>query len=1032
MAGGRLHFSLLGPLEVTYDGRPLDLGRPKQRVVLAALLIDANRIVSLDRFNDVLWPSGAAIRTAGNLPVYIANLRRLLEPARAARTPPERILTRAPGYLLRVDPGEYDVRDFEALLARGNRHLAEGRPRAARRDLGEALSLWRGRAMDEFPFAEIEAARLEALRVAAMEDRIEADLALGAHTAVVDELERLVQDHGLRERLVGLLMLALYRSGRQSEALRAYTAAREYLGSELGLEPGPALARMEAAILAHAPELDWRPPPAEGVAAPAEPGATPPTPAADPFVGRATELAALRAAMAHLADAAGGIVLVSGEPGIGKTRLVREAVAEVAARGGTVAWGRGEEGDGAPPFWPWAQVIRALLDHPDRDGVRAAIGPHGPELAQLVPEIKALTGELAPPPAIDAAGARYRFLDAVAGFVEGLAQHRPVAVVLDDLQWADSPSLQLAVHVARRLEGRKGLLVATYRDVDPPPEGRLTETLAVLARMPGRLDLKLGGLSQEEVAEFITHEAGAAPAGVVEAVWSRASGNPFFVGELVRLLVAEKRLTAEAAKDAGVPWAVRQVIGRRLDRLPPETRQVLTVAAVAGSEFDLRVVAAAAGVDLDRALDLVDVAVAGGVLIEDEAAPERFEFSHALVHETVYKQATSLRRARLHAVVADALEQVGDAQPPASEVAHHLNEAVPVVGPSRAVAAGVRAAASAQAALAYEVAEDHLRRALSLVATMPAGRDRDRAELEVQGQLAALLTLVKGVAVEETAAAWTRATALAGEVDDRRRLLASLWGLLSYAWASGDMEGARALGEHLLRLGLDATEPVVTAAARLGIGSVALCCGDLDDGTSNLTAAKALAEGVPDDLLAHVTHADLRVQVDSWLAMASHLAGRHDEGQQLSDGALARARDLGDPFSVAIALAFAVFSRVLGGSTDEAGALGKELLEHAGSRQLADFAFHARVASAWAAAQGPAPGAEVVAALEELPATATASIRPWRPFWLALMAEAWQRLGRVEEARRAVEEGLAEVDAMGSSFCSDRLRRLGDELAAGV
>src|SRR5688572_4331856 len=155
-----MYFGLLGPLEVTCDGEHLDLGRPKQRIVLAALLVNANRVVSLDRFAEFLWPAAPAGRSMGSLPVYIANLRRLLEPERPARTPPERIVTHPPGYLLRIAPGEYDAGDFEELAAEGNRHLAEGRPRAARRDIGQALSLWRGRALAEFDFAAMEADRL--------------------------------------------------------------------------------------------------------------------------------------------------------------------------------------------------------------------------------------------------------------------------------------------------------------------------------------------------------------------------------------------------------------------------------------------------------------------------------------------------------------------------------------------------------------------------------------------------------------------------------------------------------------------------------------------------------------------------------------------------------------------------------------------------------------------------------------------------------------------------------------------------------
>jgi tetratricopeptide (TPR) repeat protein len=618
----------------------------------------------------------------------------------------------------------------------------------------------------------------------------------------------------------------------------------------------------------------------------------------------------------------------------------------------------------------------------------------------------------------------------VGGFLEDLSGQGPLALVLDDLQWADPPSLELTVHLARRVTALNALLVATYRDVDPAPDGRLTETLAALGRLPGRLHVRLGGLTRDEVAQFMAHEAGGeAPAGVVDVVWARAAGNPFFVGELTRLLVAERRMTAEAAS-AAVPWAVRQVVERRLARLPTETKRLLTVAAVAGLDFDLRVVAAAAGVELDPALDLIDLAVAAGVVAEQPAAAERFVFAHALVQETVYAEASRLRRARLHAQVADALQLVGGDQAAATEVARHLYEAVPITGPERAVAAALRASTAAQAALAYEVAEGHLQRARELVATMAPGRDRDLRELDVLDQLASLLTLVKGVAVAETAAAWARATELCQALGDQRRLLQPLWGLLSYEWASGDLAGARALGEHLLRLGRDASEPVVTAAAHLGLGSVAFCAGDLAEGVGHLAAGKELADVLPDDTLAHVTHADLRVQVDSWLAMAYHLQGRHEEGRILIDGALARARSLGDPFSVAIGLAFAVFARLLSGVVADVGQFAHELLAHSGTHQLADFAFHAKVAQLWTAAHRAGSAAQLGATLNALPPAALASIRPWRPFWLALAAEVWQRLGRVDRALQAVDEAMGEVDDMGSSFCEAELLRLRGELRA--
>ncbi|MDQ2827006.1 MAG: hypothetical protein M3Y04_08620, partial [Actinomycetota bacterium] len=333
-------------------------------------------------------------------------------------------------------------------------------------------------------------------------------------------------------------------------------------------------------------------------------------------------------------------------------------------------------------------------------------------------------------------------------------------------------------------------------------------------------------------------------------------------------------------------------------------------------------------------------------------------------------------------------------------------------------------------ALAYEAAEDHLRRALGLLDAAPAGRERDRQELDLQDRLAALLTQVKGVAVAETAAAWSRATALCREVEDRRRLLPSLWGSLSYAWASGDAEGARGLGEHILRLGRASAEPVVTAAAHLGLGSVDLCCGDLVNGTRHLGAGKELADGVADHALADVTYADLRVQVDSWLAMALHLQGGHDEGRLLIDGAIGRARRQGDPFTVALGLAFGVFGGVIGGAVEEARRLAEELLEHSERYRMVDFAYHARVVRIWTMSKDAEGADDVISLTNDLPAAAEAGIRPWRPFWLALQAEVWQESGRLEEAGRCVEAALSEVEAMGSSFCVAELYRLRGELLA--
>ena len=257
-----VEFGILGPLEVRRDGREVEVGATRQRALLALLLIHANRVVPIDRLVDDLWGAEAPARATNAVQVYVSALRRVLEPDRPARGPSGVLLTRPPGYLLQVTPDRLDLLRFERLVDQGRRASEAGDPATARVALAEALSLWRGPALADFAyerFAEREAARLEELRLQASEARVDADLAVGHHADVVAELESLAVAEPLRERLSGQLMLALYRCGRQAEALRAYQRLRRVLSEELGIEPSSVLQNLEQAILLQKPELDWAP-----------------------------------------------------------------------------------------------------------------------------------------------------------------------------------------------------------------------------------------------------------------------------------------------------------------------------------------------------------------------------------------------------------------------------------------------------------------------------------------------------------------------------------------------------------------------------------------------------------------------------------------------------------------------------------------------------------------------------------------------------------------------------------------------------
>ncbi len=1030
-----VRFGILGSVEAWRDGEPVDLGAPKQRSVLAMLLVNTNRIVSVDRFIDTLWGEEPAPRATGALQVYISNLRRALAPEHTtARLRSDVIVTQSPGYLLRVGRDDLDAARMEDLAGEGHRLLAAGDPAAAQAAFVAALALWRGPALTEFAFegfARTEAARLEELRLVALEGRLDADMALGAHAVAVPELESLVAQDPLRERLWALLMVALYRCGRQADALRAYRRVRSVLGEELGIDPGPDLRRLEGDVLAQSPSLDWRPRSITPAAINPEPTApAPPSPdEAAIFVGRTDAIAVMERARATALSGRGRVVLVSGEPGIGKTRLVEEMLTRADTASANIAWGATYEGDGAPAFWPWVQVLESLAAT-DPDGLSAALAGGGSELTQVVPSLKELVGEIDPPWALDPAAARFQLFEAVSGVLTRLAARHPLVVVLDDLHWADAGSLQLAEYVAARLSTARVLLVATYRDVDPVAGEELTGALGVLARIPGLVRVALTGLNEAEVAQFIAHTSGVDPSEEeATAVWARTDGNPFFVQELARLLAAEGGLALASANSLAVPPGVRQVIRRRLARLPTDTNTLLTVAAVAGRTFDLRVVASAAAIGTDAAVGLADSAVASGVLIEDPASIGVYRFSHALVRDAIYGELSALRRARLHTLVGEALEKAGGRAATPVELAHHFSQAAAVIGPDKAVAYTVEAADQAQKALGHDTAESLLRQALALVERSPLSPERDRLELTVYERLASLLTLIRGIAAPETGDAWARVTELCGVLDERRRQLSSLWGMFAFSWAQGHFDDADQLAQQILTMGTTWNDPAVSAVALLGRGGAALFRGAFTQARDHLLEGRKLVGQQFDPALIDLIFTDIVANLDSYLGLVSCILDQPEDAVRYTAAAIDRARCIDHPFTLAVVLGIGLFTTSIGGRGPAARTVAEEVMEFAAAHQLADF-YMAEVVREWAEAREAGDGAPELFAGRQLHRPEVSAIRLWQPCLLGLMAETARRVGRPDEALQTIAEALDEADTVGAHFYDAELYRLRAEILA--
>jgi DNA-binding SARP family transcriptional activator len=718
-----MEFRILGPLEALEEGRVVALGGSRQRALLAVFLLHRGETLSTDRLIDELWGERAPATAAKTVQVYISRLRKALAGGDGNGSAGV-VATREHGYELELDPERLDAHRFERLVAEGRSELAAGRPERAAAALEEALSLWRGPPLADLayePFAQGEIARLEGLRVAALEELIDANLALGRHAEVIGELERLIAGHPYRERPRAQLMLALYRSDRQADALQAYQDARRALVEELGIEPGERLRELERAILAQDPALHLVAEPPRATEPPVEAPRS-------AFVGRERELAGLVAGLDDAFAGRGRLFLLAGEPGIGKSRLADELIAQARARGARVLVGRCWEAGGAPAHWPWVQSLRGYVREADPAALRAQLGAGAAELAHILPELRERFPDLPQPPSLESEAARFRLFDAAAEFVRRASESRPIVLVLDDLHAADAPSLLLLRFLARQLGSTRILLLCAYRDVDPLLGQPLTEMLVEVAREPVTRHLPLGGLSDGEVAEYLELTAPEiASPGLLAALDEETAGNPLFVGEIVRLLSAEGvRPGSTAELRLAIPQSVRDVIARRLAHLSEECSRVLVLASVLGREFALDALARLAGVPEDVLLDLLDEAMAARVVSDIPGAPDRLRFAHVLIRDTLYDELAATRRLRLHREVGEALEALygSNPEPHLAELAHHYLLAGAAAAEKAiryAAAAGDRAASQ----LGYEEAARHYGSGLRVLETR-AARDEQR------------------------------------------------------------------------------------------------------------------------------------------------------------------------------------------------------------------------------------------------------------------------------------------------------------------
>ena len=689
------------------------------------------------------------------------------------RTP--HILTRPPGWLLTLDPVQVDVTRFEDSVSEARRMLGSGGAvgaAPATQLLEQALKLWTGEplsGLEPVRFAREEAARLNELRLDATELLLQARLALGETDSVAEGARQFVRAHPFRERGWCALMLALYRCGRQSEALSAAARLRRTLAAELGVDPSPEVRRLEEQILRQDATLSSAstdlPGLSDGTPATdthasvavtaAERGPAPDTDARTPLVGRDDVLSLVDAAVAQARSGNGRLLVLQAPAGLGKSSILQALEERLLAEGGAVLRGGCIGVDAAPALWPWVSIVRGIvgsLDPPpetDTDGdqveerraARSALMVLQTDVPLSNPAHDAISSG-------DPALGRMRLFRSVIDAVAAARAARPLAVVMDDVHWADRDTLTLLSLAVDELVDR-GVLFAIAVRTDEPGTDTVLGMVDRLRRSAVRR-VNLSPLGVPEVAAVVRDISGSeAGSEVIAAICSRTAGNPLFVCELVRLLSSEHRLDADGVRET-MPHEVHEVLRRRLDRLPQQTVALLTVVAVAGGPAEVDLLADVTGLEAEAVLDGCEAAVLAGLLLDDAQHPGSFVLSHDLVRQTLEQSLSTARRLRLHARIAEALRKHEPLiSPQVVDVARHLTIAAPVVGPAAAVPYLVAASDDALSRYANDQAEQHLRTALALISQVRNPTERAALEGPVRGRLTFLLLTVRGAQAEE-------------------------------------------------------------------------------------------------------------------------------------------------------------------------------------------------------------------------------------------------------------------------------------------
>jgi DNA-binding SARP family transcriptional activator len=977
-----LEISLLGEQRVALDGSVIELGSPRAGAVLGFLLLHRDVPQRREYVAAQFWPDSSTAQAR-------TNLRRELHALRTGLPQVTGWLTADRGTLLwRSGPGcRVDVAEFEAAAGTAATARAAGDDAGFRQAAAGALRAYRGELLpalyDDWVAADRD--RLHRRCLALLDQLIEVDRAAGAYQDAIERARQRIDLEPLEETGYRTLLQLQALAGDRAAALQTYHRCVSVLERELGVSP-------DQATIAEYERLAG---PGHGNGPGGSPGngAGPggrarPDPAAAghsaaslvPLVGREEEFRLLQQCWRDACAGAAGFVVLSGEAGIGKTRLLDELSAAVRRDGYPAPRARCFAARGRLALAPVSEWLRS----PPLQSARARLEPvWAREVDRLVPPRD--TRPAAPPRPMADAWQRHRFFEGLARAVLSAAQ--PTLLILDDLQWCDEDTLawlQLLLHLGQR----QPLLVAaaTRRDeVAANPE--LTGMLRVL-RSAGQLaEIGVAPLnperSQQLAGQLLGRPLAADEASLLHAV---TGGYPLFVVEAVRAGILDRPDPAAQSESPAGQRApeVRSVLAGRIRQVAPPARATAELAAVIGRDFTLELLTEASDLDSEAVVTAVDELWRRRIIREH--APARYDFCHDLLRDTAYAEVSPARRRLLHRRVAQALQAMHGTDPAAAApIAYHYERAD---RPARALPHHVRAAEAASQVFANQKAIRHYRRAVALLRHVPAGHRRDSTELAIRNAMAAPLNARYGYACPELQETFERAGQLAGQLGDSRVQLLSLVGLFAVRYVRGDIAESHEIA--LRALALSERHPDVAGQAHWSVAGSATSLGQHEASLPHFELAHELCADQPPALVG--TRAEVHAR--AWSAHPLWLLGREAEALHWSDWAITRAADIDHPYSLALALSYAAITHQLRGDVPRTAEFARRVQEICARYDFAYYGNWGLILGGWC--QGGADGAAQIRMGVTRLRDQGALTR--QPYYLGLLAETLLRSGQGDAA----------------------------------